>query len=216
MNDYRAAGQELQSQVMAAARKGQERVHSTVKTVTGRRRPDQAAASQPAQAQPVPPSSLPSQAQLRERAPQLVTKLPTRLQTRLPKPDQLRASAEEFAGHARIGPAHRRSARSRSVAAPLAQQAATASRQISEPVDEQGEHRESSTGTGRQAEHSEQAEPVSKDAGAPYHDQGQQGDRDRRLQARARHEEQQLGQAQGQAGADQVSRPAHRQARPRS
>ena len=122
MNDYRAAGQELQSQVMAAARKGQERVHSTVKTV-------RAAADQ------IRPqfANLPSPAQLRERAPHLVSKLPTRLQTRLPKPEQLRASAEELAGHARsvrrvvIGQVA-------GVAAPLAQQAATRLAQIGEPA----------------------------------------------------------------------------------
>src|SRR6185437_5547558 len=130
MNDYRAAGQELQSQVLAAARKGQERVNSTVKTV-------RAAADQiRPQLANLPKPNLPSRAQLRERAPQLVTKLPaqlqTQLQTRLPKPEQLRASAEELAGHARsvrrvvIGQVA-------SVAAPLAQQAATRLEQISEP-----------------------------------------------------------------------------------
>jgi len=130
MNDYRAAGQELQSQVLAAARKGQERVNSTVKTV-------RAAADQiRPQLANLPKPNLPSRAQLRERAPQLVTKLPaqlqTQLQTRLPKPEQLRASAEELAGHARsvrrvvIGQVA-------SVAAPLAQQAATRLAQISEP-----------------------------------------------------------------------------------
>ena len=129
MNDYRAAGQELQSQVMAAARKGQERVHSTVKTVRAAAdqiRPQLAHLPKPNLSRP---SSLPSPAQLRERAPQLVTKL----QTRLPKPEQLRASAEELAGHARsvrrvvIGQVA-------SVAAPLAQQAANRLAQISEPV----------------------------------------------------------------------------------
>jgi hypothetical protein len=136
MNDYRAAGQELQSQVMAAARKGQERVHSTVKTVRAAAdqiRPQLANLPKPNLPRP---SSLPSPAQLRERAPELVTKLPTRLQTKLPKPEQLRAGAEELAGHARsvrrvvIGQVA-------SVAAPLAQQAATRLaqiKQISEPV----------------------------------------------------------------------------------
>jgi len=111
MNDYRAAGQELHSQVLAAARKGQERVNTTVKTV-------RAAADQiRPQLANLPKPSLPSRAQL---------------QTRLPKPEQLRASAEELAGHARsvrrvvIGQVA-------SVAAPLAQQAATRLAQISEP-----------------------------------------------------------------------------------
>ena len=82
MNDYRAAGQELQSQVLAAARKGQDRVQSTVKTV-------RAAADQ------IRPqlANLPTPAQLRERAPQFVAKLPTQLQTRLPKPEQFRGQA---------------------------------------------------------------------------------------------------------------------------
>src|SRR6185437_15973388 len=115
MNDYRAAGQELHSQVLAAARKGQERVNTTVKTV-------RAAADQiRPQLANLPKPSLPSRAQLQ-----------TQLQTRLPKPEQLRASAEELAGHARsvrrvvIGQVA-------SVAAPLAQQAATRLEQISEP-----------------------------------------------------------------------------------
>jgi hypothetical protein len=115
MNDYRAAGQELHSQVLAAARKGQERVNTTVKTV-------RAAADQiRPQLANLPKPSLPSRAQLQ-----------TQLQTRLPKPEQLRASAEELAGHARsvrrvvIGQVA-------SVAAPLAQQAATRLAQISEP-----------------------------------------------------------------------------------
>jgi hypothetical protein len=127
MNDYRAAGQELQSQVLAAARKGQDRVNSTVRTV-------RAAADQiRPQLANLPNLNLPSPAQLRERAPALVSKLPTQLQTRLPKPEQLRASAEELAGHARsvrrvvIGQVA-------SVAAPLAQQAATRLAQIGEPA----------------------------------------------------------------------------------
>lgn len=125
MNDYRAAGQELQGQVMAAARKGQERVHSTVKTMRAAAdqiRPQLASLPKP-----------PTPGQLRERAPQLVAKLPARLQTRLPKPEQLRSGAEELVGHARsvrrvvIGQVA-------SVAAPLAQQAADRLAQISEPV----------------------------------------------------------------------------------
>jgi len=63
MNDYRAAGQELQNQVAAAARKGQERVHSTVKTM-------RAAADQiRPQLANLPMPNLPTPAQLRERAP---------------------------------------------------------------------------------------------------------------------------------------------------
>lgn len=140
MNDYRAAGQELQSQVLAAARKGQDRVNSTVRTV-------RAAADQiRPQLANLPKPTLPSPAQLRERAPQLVSKLPTQLQTRLPKPEQLRASAEELAGHARsvrrvvIGQVA-------SVAAPLAQQAATRLAQIGEPVFGTGSKAATKTGT---------------------------------------------------------------------
>ncbi|HEY3906474.1 MAG TPA: hypothetical protein VGM14_21370 [Streptosporangiaceae bacterium] len=131
MNDYRAAGQELQSQVLAAARKGQDRVNSTVKTV-------RAAADQiRPQLANLPMPNLPTPAQLRERAPQFVVKLPTQLQTRLPKPEQLRAGAEEIAGHAR---SVRRVVVSQvaSVAAPLAQQAATRLAQIGEPTAKAG------------------------------------------------------------------------------
>jgi hypothetical protein len=127
MNDYRAAGQELQSQVLAAARKGQERMNSTVKTV-------RAAADQiRPQLANLPKPNLPSPAQLRERAPQFVAQLPTQLQTRLPKPEQLRAGAEELVGHAR---SVRRVVVSQvaSVAAPLAQQAANRLAQIGEPI----------------------------------------------------------------------------------
>lgn len=143
MNDYRAAGQELHSQVLAAARKGQERVNSTVKTV-------RAAADQiRPQLANLPKPNLPSRAQLRERAPQLAklpTQLQTQLQTRLPKPEQLRAGAEELAGHARsvrrvvIGQVA-------SVAAPLAQQAATRLAQISEPPAKEGTAKTSKSST---------------------------------------------------------------------
>jgi hypothetical protein len=144
MNDYRAAGQELQSQVLAAARKGQDRVNSTVKTV-------RAAADQiRPQLANLPKPNLPTPAQLRERAPQFVANLPTQLQTRLPKPEQFRAGAEELAGHAR---SVRRVVVSQvaSVAAPLAQQGATRLAQIGDPTAKTGTAKTGTakTGTGK-------------------------------------------------------------------
>src|SRR5579862_5405658 len=100
MNDYRAAGQELQGQVLAAARKGQQRVASTVKNVTAAAqhiRPQLANLPKP----PVSLSALPGQAQLREMGPALVAKLPSRLQPKLPTPDQLKAGAQGLADQAR-------------------------------------------------------------------------------------------------------------------
>lgn len=122
MNDYRAAGQELQGQVLAAARKGQQRVASTVKNVTAAAqqiRPQLASLPRPT----LNLSALPGQAQLREKAPALVAKLPSRLQTKLPTPDQLKAGAEGLVGHART--VQRRVVdQVRTAASPLAQQAA--------------------------------------------------------------------------------------------
>lgn len=117
MIDTRAMGQELQDQVLAAARRGHQRVTSTVKTVT--------ATAQLIRPQlPHVPSlptlnltALPLPAQLREKAPALIAKLPNA--------DQLKAGAHEFAGQVRyvqrqvVGQV-------RSVATPLAQQAAAA------------------------------------------------------------------------------------------
>jgi hypothetical protein len=140
MNDYRAAGQELQSQVLAAARKGQERVHSTVKTVRAAAdqiRPQLANLPKPNLQMPnLPRPTLLTPAQLRERAPEFVAKLPAQLQTRLPKPEQLRASAEELAGHAR---SVRRVVVSQvaSVAVPLAQQAQQAASRLAAQIGEQ-------------------------------------------------------------------------------
>jgi hypothetical protein len=132
MNDYRAASQELQDQVRAAARKGQERVTKHVKSVTAAAaqiRPQLASLSKPA----INISALPGSAQLRERAPELASKLPTKLQpklpTKLPSPDQLRAGAQELAGHARTV---RRLVTDQvmSVATPLAHQAAARLAQV--------------------------------------------------------------------------------------
>jgi hypothetical protein len=136
MNDYRAAAQDLQGQVLAAARKGQQRVATTVKNVT--------AAAQQIKPQlanlPKPTlnvSALPGQAQLREKAPALVAKLPTRLPanlpTKLPTADQIRVGATELAEHARsvqrmvVGQV-------RSVATPIAHQAAARLAQVGVPV----------------------------------------------------------------------------------
>jgi hypothetical protein len=140
MNDYRAAGQELQGQVLAAARKGQERVTKSVKNMTTAAqqiRPQLANLSRP----PFNISALPSPAQLREKAPEFVAKLPaklppglqTRLQTRMPNPEQLRTSAQEFADHARS--VQRLVAdQVRSVATPLAHQAAARLAQVGGPT----------------------------------------------------------------------------------
>src|SRR5580698_5689488 len=110
MNDYRAAGQELQGQVLAAARKGQERVSKSVKNVTAAAqqfRPQLASLPKPT----LNLSALPGHAQLRELAPTFVTKLPEtvtklpetlqarlpgKLQTRLPSSDQLKSGADQL------------------------------------------------------------------------------------------------------------------------
>jgi hypothetical protein len=127
MNDYRAAGQELQSQVMAAARKGQERMNSTVKTV-------RAAADQiRPQLANLPIPSFPKASFPKANLPKANLPRPTLSISSLPSPAQLRERAEELAGHARsvrrvvIGQVA-------GVAAPLAQQAATRLAQIGEPT----------------------------------------------------------------------------------
>lgn len=132
MNDYRAAGRELQDQVLAAARKGQQRVATTVKNVTAAAqqiRPQLASMPKPT----LNISALPGQAQLREKAPALVAKLPGQLQTKLPTADQLKAGAEELVGHART--VQRRVVdQVRTAASPLAQQAAARLSQFSAPA----------------------------------------------------------------------------------
>lgn len=124
MNDTRTVGQEIQDQVLAAARKGQQRVQSTVKTVTATAamirpqlptlpRPKLSGLPKPTLTVP----RLPIPAQLREKAPDLTAVLPT--------PEQLRASAHEFAEQ--ILTAQRKFlGQVRSVATPLAHQAAAA------------------------------------------------------------------------------------------
>jgi len=130
MNDYRAAGQELQSQVLAAARKGQQRVASTVKNVTAAAqhiKPQLASLPKPT----LNISALPGQAQLREKAPALVARLPGNLQTKLPTPDQLKAGAQGLADQARH--IQRRVLEQvRTVATPLAHQAAERLSQFAE------------------------------------------------------------------------------------
>lgn len=114
MIDTRAVGQELQEQVVGAARKGRERVASTVKTVTTTAqhiRPQLANLPRPNLTRP----TLPTPAQVRQKAPALAAKLPT--------PHQLMSGAQELAGHAR---SVQRIVieQVRTVTAPLAQQAA--------------------------------------------------------------------------------------------
>src|ERR1022692_1893966 len=113
MNDTRAVGQELQDQVLAAARKGQQRVASTVKNVTATAqliRPQLPSLPRPT----LNPSALPTPAQIRERAPQLVAMLPST--------EQLRAGAHEFAGQL-LSVQRKVVEQVRSVTTPLAQQA---------------------------------------------------------------------------------------------
>jgi hypothetical protein len=124
MIDTRTVGQEIQDQVLAAARKGQQRVQSTVKTVTATAamiRPQLPALPRPKLSGLPKPTltvpRLPTPGELREKAPDLTAMLPT--------PEQLRASAQEFAEQ--ILTAQRKFlGQVRSVATPLAHQAAAA------------------------------------------------------------------------------------------
>ena len=137
MNDNRAAAQELQGQVLAAARRGQERVARSVRTAAQQIRPQLASLPRPT----ISISALPTPAQLREKAPEFVsklpaklpariqTRLPNRLQNRLPSPEQLRTSAQEFAGHAR-SVQRLVTDQVMSVATPLAHQAAARLSQV--------------------------------------------------------------------------------------
>lgn len=136
MNDYRAAAQDLQGQVLAAARKGQQRVAITVKNVTAAAqqiRPQLANLPKPT----LNISALPGQAQLREKAPALVAKLPTRLpanlQTKLPTAEQIKAGANELADHAR-SVQRKVVGQVRSVTTPLAHQAAARLAQVGAPA----------------------------------------------------------------------------------
>lgn len=138
MNDYRAAGQELQGQVLAAARKGQQRVATTVKNVTAAAqqiRPQLASLPKPT----LNLSALPGQAQLREKAPALVAKLPGNLQAKLPTADQLKAGADQLKAGAEGLVGHARTVQRRVVdqvrtaATPLAHQAAARLSQFGAP-----------------------------------------------------------------------------------
>ncbi len=124
MIDTRAVGQELQDQVLGAARKGRERVTSTVKTVTATAqqiRPQLASLPKPNLTRP----TLPTPAQVREKAPALAAKLP--------KPHQLMSGAQGLAEHAR---SVQRIVieQVRTVAAPLAQQAADRLARVAQPA----------------------------------------------------------------------------------
>src|SRR5215470_3860310 len=160
MIDTRALGQELQEQVLAAARKGRRRVTTTVRNVTAT-----AQMIRP-QLPAMPPITikLPSAdqlaqlteaqfRQLREKAPALIARLrnPERLAqlterqlsqlrekapgliARLPDADDIRASAADFAEQ--VQSVQRQVAdRVRTVASPLAHQAATALAQATAQV----------------------------------------------------------------------------------
>jgi hypothetical protein len=147
MNDYRATGQELQDQVLAVARRSQQRVATTVKNVTAAAqqiRPQLANLPKPT----LNLSALPGQTQIRDRASALVAelpnRLPTRLQTKLPTADQLKAGAQELAGHARS--VQRLFAdQVRSVTTPLAHQAAERLAQVGAPAQKAAEKAETTT-----------------------------------------------------------------------
>src|ERR1022692_1552543 len=128
MNETRAIGQEISDQVLAAARKGHQRVTSTVKNVTATAqliRPQlPSLPSMPRPTLNVP--RLPTPAQLRERAPQLAAMLPST--------EQLRAGAHEFAGQF-LSVQRKVVDQVRSVATPLAHQAAAVFTQVSRPAD---------------------------------------------------------------------------------
>ena len=114
MIDTRTVGQELQDQVLGVARKGRERVASTVKTVTATAqhiRPQLQNLPRPNLTRP----TLVTPAQLREKAPALIAMLP--------KPRQLKAGAQEFAGQAQHA-ARIVLGQVRNVTTPLAHQAA--------------------------------------------------------------------------------------------
>src|ERR1022692_1322021 len=113
MNDTRTVGQEIQDQVLAAARKGQQRVANTVKNVTATAqliRPQLPSLPRPT----LNTSGLPTPAQIREKAPQLVAMLPST--------EQLRVGAHEFAGQL-LTVQRKVVEQVRSVTTPLAQQA---------------------------------------------------------------------------------------------
>src|SRR5215472_12782900 len=124
MIDRRALGQEIQEQVLDAARKGQKRVTRTVRNVTATAQlirpqlpnwPALSVSGLPTPAQLREKATelmarIPTPGQLRERAPEFMAKLPTagqlrerapELMAKLPSPEQVRASAEELAGQFR-------------------------------------------------------------------------------------------------------------------
>ncbi|HXP18609.1 MAG TPA: hypothetical protein VN840_03075 [Streptosporangiaceae bacterium] len=138
MIDTRIVGQELQDQVLAAARKGQQRVHSTVKQVTATAamiRPQLPSLPRPTLNMP----GLPTPAQIREKAPALTAMLPST--------DQLKAGAHELAEQfmsvqrkaEQFMTAQRKVVdqvvdQVRSVTTPLAHQAAAVFAQVGAPV----------------------------------------------------------------------------------
>jgi hypothetical protein len=147
MIDTRLVGQEIQDQVLAAARKGQQRVNSTVKQVTATAaliRPQLPSLPRPTLPRPtlsglprptLPRPTLPrptlnipgllTPAQLREKAPGLAAMLPST--------DQLKAGAHELAGQF-LSVQRMVVDQVRSVATPLAQQAAAVFAQVGVPT----------------------------------------------------------------------------------
>src|ERR1022692_2393390 len=120
MNDTRTVGQEIQDQVLAAARKGQQRVANTVKNVTATAqliRPQLPSLPRPT----LNTSGLPTPAQIREKAPQLVAMLPST--------EQLRVGAHEFAEQL-LTVQRKVVEQVRSVTTPLAHQAAAVLGQV--------------------------------------------------------------------------------------
>ena len=157
MNDTRTVGQEIQDQVLAAARKGQQRVQSTMKTMTATAamiRPQLPTLPRPKLSGLPRPTlnvpGLPTPAQIRERTPALTAMLPS--------PEQLRASAQEFAGQ--ILAARRKVFdQVRSVTTPLAHQAAAALAQVGAPTAKAAEEKASAPAdTTAAPQHSEDGE----------------------------------------------------------
>lgn len=124
MIDTRAVGQELQDQVLTAARKGHRRVTGTVRTVTATAqqiRPQLPSLPRPTLNIP----SLPKATGIRELAPALAAKLPST--------DQLKAGAHELADQF-MAVQRKVVGQVRSAATPLAHQAAAVLAQVGTPA----------------------------------------------------------------------------------
>jgi hypothetical protein len=150
MIDTRTVGQELQDQVLAAARKGQQRVNSTVKTITATAaliRPQLPSLPRPTLPKATLPKpnlsglprptlpGFPTPAQIREKAPALAAMLPSPQQLRTSAEqlrtgaEQLRTGAFDLAGQV-LSMQRKMADQIRSATVPLAKQAASAFAQV--------------------------------------------------------------------------------------